>query len=74
MASRWLTWSASAQTSFYVTDTATHQNRPLYFRQDDWSTLCAPLLKQLGDSVFEKVPIVSLCLAAVWLLLGADDP
>jgi hypothetical protein len=51
--------SISAQTSFYVTDTATHQNRPLYFRQDDWTALCAPLLKQLGDSVFEKVPLVS---------------
>lgn len=51
--------SIPAQTSFYVTDTATHQNRPLYFRQDDWNTLCAPLLKQLGDSVFEKVPLVS---------------
>ncbi|KAG0659712.1 hypothetical protein C6P46_005071 [Rhodotorula mucilaginosa] len=47
------------RTSFYVTDTATHQNRPLYFRQDDWTALCAPLLKQLGDSVFEKVPLVS---------------
>ncbi|GAA5992398.1 hypothetical protein JCM10908_000464, partial [Rhodotorula pacifica] len=45
------------RTAFYVTDTATHQNRPLYFRQDDWNTLCAPLLKQLGDSVFEKVPV-----------------
>ncbi|BGP08731.1 Telomerase reverse transcriptase [Rhodotorula toruloides] len=44
------------RTAFYVTDAATHQNRPLYFRQDDWNVLCAPLLAQLGNSVFEKVP------------------
>ncbi|GJN91088.1 hypothetical protein Rhopal_004105-T1 [Rhodotorula paludigena] len=44
------------RTSFYVTDSATHQNRPLYFRQDDWTALSAPLLEQLGQSVFEKVP------------------
>ncbi|KAK4334926.1 Telomerase reverse transcriptase [Rhodotorula toruloides] len=44
------------RTAFYVTDAATHQNRPLYFRQDDWNALCGPLLAQLGDSVFEKVP------------------
>ncbi|BGP40727.1 Telomerase reverse transcriptase [Rhodotorula kratochvilovae] len=44
------------RTTFYVTDAATHQNRPLYFRQDDWSALCAPLLAQLGSSVFEQVP------------------
>ncbi|GAA5865197.1 hypothetical protein JCM1840_003940 [Sporobolomyces johnsonii] len=44
------------RTAFYVTDSATHQNRPLYFRQDDWATLCAPLLESLGTAVFEKVP------------------
>ncbi|BGP25246.1 Telomerase reverse transcriptase [Rhodotorula toruloides] len=44
------------RTAFYVTDAATHQNRPLYFRQDDWNVLCTPLLAQLGDTVFEKVP------------------
>ncbi|GAA5844734.1 hypothetical protein JCM9279_002901 [Rhodotorula babjevae] len=44
------------RTNFYVTDAATHQNRPLYFRQDDWNKICAPLLAQLGSSVFEQVP------------------
>ncbi|CEQ41347.1 SPOSA6832_03072 [Sporobolomyces salmonicolor] len=44
------------RTAFYVTDSATHQNRPLFFRQDDWATLCAPLLESLGTAVFEKVP------------------
>ncbi|GAA5959406.1 hypothetical protein JCM21900_006848 [Sporobolomyces salmonicolor] len=44
------------RTAFYVTDSATHQNRPLFFRQDDWGTLCAPLLESLGTAVFEKVP------------------
>ena len=41
-----------------MTDAATHQNRPLYFRQDDWNALCAPQLAQLGSSVFEQVPPV----------------
>ncbi|GAA5871307.1 hypothetical protein JCM16303_000711 [Sporobolomyces ruberrimus] len=44
------------RTSFYVTDSATHQNRPLYFRQDDWAALTAPLLESLGNTVFERVP------------------
>ncbi|GAA5851509.1 hypothetical protein JCM8547_001116 [Rhodosporidiobolus lusitaniae] len=48
------------RTVFYVTDAATHQNRPLYFRQDDWNALCAPLLENLGQSVFEKVPTSQL--------------
>ncbi|GAA5826431.1 hypothetical protein JCM11251_002363 [Rhodosporidiobolus azoricus] len=48
------------RTAFYVTDAATHQNRPLYFRQDDWSALCAPLLESLGSTVFEKVPATRL--------------
>ncbi|GAA6017246.1 hypothetical protein JCM11491_001868 [Sporobolomyces phaffii] len=44
------------RTAFYVTDSATHQNRPLYFRQDDWKALTAPLLESLGQTVFERVP------------------
>ncbi|GAA5836251.1 hypothetical protein JCM5353_002655 [Sporobolomyces roseus] len=36
------------RTAFYVTDSATHQNRPLYFRQDDWTALNLPLLESLG--------------------------
>ncbi|GAA5915420.1 hypothetical protein JCM6882_001418 [Rhodosporidiobolus microsporus] len=48
------------RTAFYVTDAATHQNRPLYFRQDDWNALCAPLLESLGSTVFEKVPATQL--------------
>lgn len=48
------------QTAFYVTDSATHQNRPLYFRQDDWKALTAPLLEALGKTVFERVPDVRL--------------
>ncbi|GAA5958254.1 hypothetical protein JCM10213_002618 [Rhodosporidiobolus nylandii] len=48
------------RTAFYVTDAATHQHRPLYFRQDDWNALCAPLLAALGKTVFEKVPPTQL--------------
>ncbi|GAA5934697.1 telomerase reverse transcriptase [Sporobolomyces koalae] len=44
------------RTAFYVTDSATHQNRPLYFRQDDWAALSAPLLESLGETVFERIP------------------
>ncbi|GAA5952834.1 hypothetical protein JCM3765_002979 [Sporobolomyces pararoseus] len=44
------------RTAFYVTDSATHQNRPLFFRQDDWQALTAPLLESLGQTVFERVP------------------
>ncbi|GAA5910442.1 telomerase reverse transcriptase [Sporobolomyces salmoneus] len=44
------------RTAFYVTDSATHQNRPLYFRQDDWKALTAPLLESLGQTVFERIP------------------
>ena len=46
------------QTAFYVTDSATHQNRPLYFRQDDWHALTLPLLESLGKTVFERIPDV----------------
>ncbi|GAA5841755.1 hypothetical protein JCM5353_007420 [Sporobolomyces roseus] len=44
------------RTAFYVTDSATHQNRPLYFRQDDWTALTLPLLESLGKTVFERIP------------------
>ncbi|GAA6062681.1 hypothetical protein JCM10212_002504 [Sporobolomyces blumeae] len=44
------------RTTFYVTDSATHHNRPLYFRHDDWTALTAPLLQSLGKTVFEKIP------------------
>lgn len=50
---------SSAQTAFYITDSATHQNRPLFFRQDDWERLCAPLLGTLGKTIFERIPAVS---------------
>ncbi|GAA5971226.1 hypothetical protein JCM11641_004195 [Rhodosporidiobolus odoratus] len=48
------------RTAFYVTDAAMHQNRPLYFRQDDWNALSTPLLDSLRNTVFEKVPATQI--------------
>ncbi|KAK7050869.1 Telomerase reverse transcriptase [Paramarasmius palmivorus] len=44
------------RTTFYVTESAAYRNHILYFRHDDWNTLCAPLLRDLKEEKFEKVP------------------
>ncbi|ESK87254.1 telomerase reverse transcriptase [Moniliophthora roreri MCA 2997] len=44
------------RTTFYVTESAVFRNRILYFRQDDWNVLCAPLLQDLKTEKFEKIP------------------
>ncbi|KAL0579065.1 Telomerase reverse transcriptase, partial [Marasmius crinis-equi] len=43
------------RTTFYVTESSAFRNRLLYFRHDDWSILCAPLLKDLKQEKFEKM-------------------
>lgn len=43
------------QTTFYVTESSAFRNRILYFRQDDWSKLCAPLIEKLSSDTFEKL-------------------
>lgn len=58
------------KTAFYITDSAIHQNRPLFFRQDDWDRLCAPLLGTLGKTIFERIPAVSR--SAQWPTCFAD--
>ncbi|KAG5221222.1 telomerase reverse transcriptase [Salix suchowensis] len=34
------------------------RNKTLYFRQDDWETLCAPLLEKLTSTTFKQIPDV----------------
>ncbi|KAG9103388.1 hypothetical protein FRC06_011131 [Ceratobasidium sp. 370] len=43
------------RTSFYVTETSALQHQLLYFRHDDWQTLCAPLLDKLSGETFERI-------------------
>ncbi len=50
--------NALLQTCFYVTDTSAFRNQVLYFRQDDWATLCAPLLEKLKMTTFSQLPEV----------------
>lgn len=42
-------------TTFYVTDSSAFRNRVLYFRQDDWEVLCAPLIHQLSEKTFRQI-------------------
>ena len=49
-----------SQTTFYITDSSAYRNKVLYFRHDDWETLCAPLIKKLTCETFEKIPQVCL--------------
>ncbi|KAJ3546316.1 hypothetical protein NMY22_g2104 [Coprinellus aureogranulatus] len=50
------------KTTFYITESSAFRNRILYFRQDDWCTLCAPLTKRLLDTMFIRIPDVrTLC-------------
>ncbi|CAL1716650.1 unnamed protein product [Somion occarium] len=43
------------RTTFYVTESSAFRNKVLYFRQDDWTTLCAPLIERLSSNTFEKL-------------------
>lgn len=51
-------WSATdqeLQTTFYITESSAFKNQVLYFRQDDWQTLCAPLVERLTATTFERM-------------------
>ena len=52
------TITLKGKTSFYITESSAFRNRVLYFRQDDWRTLCAPLIERLTAGTFEKIPDV----------------
>lgn len=43
------------QTTFYVTESSAFRNRVLYFRHDDWRTLCAPLVEKLSSDTFQRI-------------------
>ncbi|KAF8656263.1 hypothetical protein AX16_002699 [Volvariella volvacea WC 439] len=43
------------KTTFYITESSAFRNRVLYFRQDDWEILCAPLIERLSQKTFEKM-------------------
>jgi len=48
------------KTTFKVTEAAGSGSRSLFFRQDDWETISTPLLDNLGNTLFEKVPPAEL--------------
>ena len=41
-----------SQTTFYATDANAFRYRTLYFRQDDWTAVCQPLLDNLVATMF----------------------
>ncbi|KAF7773358.1 hypothetical protein Agabi119p4_5525 [Agaricus bisporus var. burnettii] len=43
------------RTCFYVTESSAFRNRVLYFRQDDWVTLCLPLVERLRSGTFTRI-------------------
>ncbi|KAG9006699.1 hypothetical protein FRB93_008431 [Tulasnella sp. JGI-2019a] len=45
------------KTTFYITESSAFRNEVLYFRQDDWTTLCAPLINRLAQGTFSKLDI-----------------
>ncbi|KAF5367406.1 hypothetical protein D9758_003636 [Tetrapyrgos nigripes] len=47
---------ALLRTTFYVTESSAFRNQVLYFRMDDWQTLCAPLVNKLTLETFQKIP------------------
>lgn len=60
--------SPSFQTTFYITESSAYRNKILYFRQDDWATLCRPLIDRLASGTFERIPDVNLNLLCSWNL------
>ena len=48
------------QTTFYITESSAFKNKVLYFRQDDWDVLCAPLVERLTSVTFSKLEEVTL--------------
>lgn len=43
------------RTCFYATESAAFRNRTLFFRQDDWLNVSAPVLEKLKTTAFEPV-------------------
>ena len=57
---------------FYVTESGAFRNRVLYFRHDDWQTLCKPLVERLSADTFQKLSPVSCFVMQVWPLTDND--
>ena len=55
-----LTRSLMRQTNFYITESSAFRNQVLYFRHDDWETLCRPLIDRLTSDTFRKLEQVGL--------------
>ncbi|KAF7316755.1 Telomerase reverse transcriptase [Mycena chlorophos] len=57
----WLFWYFDSflipllKTTFYVTESSALRNQVLYFRQDDWAFVCAPLLESLTETTYQRV-------------------
>ena len=47
---------------FYITESGAFRNRVLYFRHDDWETLCKPLVEKLCGETFQKLSQVRVSL------------
>jgi hypothetical protein len=43
------------QTTFYITESSAFRHHVLYFRQDDWETLCEPLIDRLCEKTFRQI-------------------
>ena len=54
----------TTQTTFYATESSVFRNRIIYFRQDDWQTLCEPLLKRLASVTFKEMDPVRIRFAS----------
>ncbi|SCZ90544.1 BZ3500_MvSof-1268-A1-R1_Chr9g10875 [Microbotryum saponariae] len=44
------------RTAFCVTDSATHDKKAIYFRHDDWSSICGPSLGSIRQTMFDSIP------------------
>jgi len=60
--------SPTFQTTFYITESSAYRNKVLYFRQDDWATLCRPLIDRLASGTFKRIPDVNPSLLLSWNL------
>ncbi|KAG5342247.1 hypothetical protein C0989_004091 [Termitomyces sp. Mn162] len=47
--------SCLLKNNFYITETSAFRNHVLYFRHDDWATMCAPLIERLSSNTFLKM-------------------
>lgn len=48
------------QANFYITESGAFRNRVLYFRHDDWQTLCKPLVEKLSADTFQRLSQVCI--------------